>query len=584
MESPLFSQLPISQEVLSALADMGFTKPSPIQARAIPIVIEGNDVVGQAQTGTGKTIAFGIPVVEKVTAQSRATQALVLCPTRELAVQIAEEIKRLLTHKPGINVLPIYGGQPIERQYTGLRRGAQIVIGTPGRVMDHLDRGTLKLNEVSMIVLDEADEMLDRGFREDIETILRHIPENRQTIFFSATMSKAIMDLTKRYQTNPQIIRVERTAETAPKIEQVYVEVREHTKFDTLCRFLDVHNHKLSVIFCKTKRRVSELVEKLHMGNYLADCLHGDMKQASRDAVMDKFRRGSINILVATDVAARGIDVENVEAVFNYDLPHDTEYYLHRIGRTGRAGKSGISVTFASGREVYSVRQIQNALKTEITQVPVPSNEMIINIRIEAMAEKLALIKKDAAKAARYSDLFDALCSRGFEAREAGSLLLAQIMGANQPAEEERSPERKSRGDRPERGERSERGERGERPERRNSTPRSSDQHAVLQLNVGKSHRIRTNDIVGAIAGETGLSAKILGAIQLTDMHTFVEVPHEHVDTVIQVMGKAFIKGNKTQVKRADEQTLRAAASDTGSSRGFAPRSNGPRRTFRRQA
>jgi ATP-dependent RNA helicase DeaD len=565
METSTFSQLPISPEILSAINDMGFATPSPIQAQAIPPVIEGRDVVGQAQTGTGKTVAFGIPMVEKVSADISATQALVLCPTRELAIQISEEVKRLLTYKKGINVVPIYGGQPIERQFALLRRHAHIVIGTPGRVMDHLDRKSLTLNNVSMVVLDEADEMLDRGFREDIEKILNFVPQERQTVFFSATMSKPIMDLTKRYQKNPHIIRVERTTETAPKIEQVYVPVREQTKFDALCRFLDVYNHRLSVIFCKTKRRVSELVEKLHMANYHADALHGDMKQSSRDAVMGKFRVGKINILVATDVAARGIDVENVEAVFNYDFPSNAEYYTHRIGRTGRAGKNGISVTFVVGRELSALQYLQRSLRVEIAPAEIPSDVIIEKIRVESIAEKLLAMKADHLQKAMPA--FNALCEQNnLSAVDAGALLLAHVMGITQATIEEEPAKAK-------------------RPARSSTRelPKNSDTFALVQLSLGKSDRIRTNDVVGAVAGETGIASNLLGIILVADSKSFIEVPREHADFIVQVMNDVLMKGKKVTAKVVVDDVVAQAENSldeerSNDRRGGRGRSGGDRR------
>ena len=540
METSSFSQLPISPEILSAINDMGFKTPSPIQEQAIPFAVEGLDIVGQAQTGTGKTIAFGIPMVEKVSVDITATQALVLCPTRELALQITAEIKRLLVYKKGINVVPIYGGQPIERQFSLLRRSPHIVIGTPGRMMDHLSRKSLKLDNVSMVILDEADEMLDRGFREDIETILKFVPKERQTVFFSATMSKPIMDLTKIYQKNPKIIKVERTAATAPKIEQRYVQVREGAKFDALCRFLDLYNHKLSVVFCKTRRRVSELVEKLHMANYYADALHGDMKQASRDGVMSKFRAGKINILVATDVAARGIDVENIEAVFNYDFPSNAEYYTHRIGRTGRAGKEGISVTFIGMRELKSLQYLERSLKCSITSAEIPSNNVIEKIRVQSIADKLLGMREKHLDKSK--EAFTALCAQSsLSSEDAGSLLLAHVMGISKAAaiEEEVSSRKPKR--------------------EKKDLPKNGDDRVVLQLSLGKMDRMRTSDVVGAIAGETGVSSHNLGIVFISDTKSFAEVPQEHADFIIKVMNDVLMKGKKVRAKIASDSEVIAA-------------------------
>ena len=350
-----FEDLPISDEIKRAIADMGFEEPSPIQAQSIPVILSGRDVIGQAQTGTGKTAAFSIPVLETIDPENKSLQAIILCPTRELAIQVSKEIKKLSKYMHGIKSLPVYGGQPIDRQIKSLKGGVQIVIGTPGRVIDHINRKTLKLDNVKMLILDEADEMLDMGFREDIETILNKTPENRQTTFFSATMPKGILDLTRKYQNDPEHVKIVRKEITVSNISQYYIETRNANKLEVLCRLIDVYNPKLSVVFTNTKRGADELVSDLQARGYFADALHGDLKQTQRDIVMDKFRQGTIDILVATDVAARGIDVDDVEAVFNYDLPQDEEYYVHRIGRTGRAGRTGVSFSFVFGKDILKL-------------------------------------------------------------------------------------------------------------------------------------------------------------------------------------------------------------------------------------
>ena len=320
-----FEDLPISDEIKRSVAELGFEEPSPIQAQSIPVILTGKDVIGQAQTGTGKTAAFSIPVLEMVDPNKKCVQAVVLCPTRELAIQVSSEMRKLGKYKSGIKTLPVYGGQPIDRQIKSLKSGVQVVIGTPGRVIDHINRRTLKMDEVKMLVLDEADEMLDMGFSEDIELILEQTPAERQTTFFSATMSKEILELTKKYQDDPELIKIVRKELTVPNIKQYYIETRRANKLEVLCRLIDVYNPKLSVVFCNTKRGSDELVSELQARGYFADALHGDLKQTQRDIVMDKFRQGTIDILVATDVAARGIDVDDVEMVFNYDLPQDEE-------------------------------------------------------------------------------------------------------------------------------------------------------------------------------------------------------------------------------------------------------------------
>jgi ATP-dependent RNA helicase DeaD len=368
---------------------MGFEEASPIQSAAIPVLLEGSDVVGQSQTGSGKTAAFGIPAIQLVDPTVRAPQVLILCPTRELAVQVAEEIAKLAFFKRGVRELPIYGGQSYERQFRGLSAGAQIIIGTPGRVMDHLERKSLRLDQIKMMILDEADRMLDMGFVDDIKTILREVPAERQTVFFSADNPAPIAELIKTFTRNPVNVRVEAEAMTVPAIEQVYYEVDRRMKLEVLCRILDIEDVKLGIVFCATKMMVDELTEHLTARGYSADKLHGDMTQAMRERVMGKFRKRAIEILVATDVAARGLDVDDIEVVFNYDLPHDGEDYVHRIGRTGRAGRGGKAVTFVGGREIYRLENIQRFTKSRIRRLRVPSAEEVEGKRATAFAEAL---------------------------------------------------------------------------------------------------------------------------------------------------------------------------------------------------
>ena len=372
MERLKFEVLPISEEIQKAVADMGFVEASPIQSEAIPHILEGRDVIGQAQTGTGKTAAFGIPALELVNTAEKKVQVLVLCPTRELALQVSEEVKRLAKYKKGLSVAAIYGGESIERQIMQLKRGVHIVIGTPGRVMDHMERRTLNLEHVRMIVLDEADEMLDMGFREDIETILQVMPEDRQTIFFSATMSKPILSLTKKYQSEPVLVKVVKSELTATSIEQLYYVVKERGKVEVMTRLIDMYNLQLMLVFCNTKKRVDELVEELQVRGYAAEGIHGDLRQQQRNNVMAKFRAGTINILVATDVAARGIDVSLVSHVFNFDVPLVYEDYVHRIGRTGRANQAGEAITFMTRAEQYHVEKIEKIIRMPIPREPLP--------------------------------------------------------------------------------------------------------------------------------------------------------------------------------------------------------------------
>ncbi|HBG49117.1 MAG TPA: RNA helicase [Cyanobacteria bacterium UBA9971] len=387
-----FEELNLSQEVLNAVKDMGFEEASPIQAEAIPLIMDGKDIIGQAQTGTGKTAAFAIPIIEKIDASSKELQAVILCPTRELVIQVSEEFRKLMKYRENLFVAPIYGGQPIERQLGTLRKGVQVVIGTPGRTMDHMRRGSIKMNAVKIIVLDEADEMLDMGFRDDMEVILKDTPETRQTVMFSATMAPDIIGLTKLYQKDSVIVNVTNKKLSAPKIQQIYFEVQDKNKPEVLSRLLDIHNIKLALVFCNTKSQVDSLVEILKTRGYFADALHGDMSQNYRDRVMNGFRNGTVEILVATDVAGRGIDVNDVEAVFNYDLPRDDEDYTHRIGRTARAGKTGTAFTFVTGKQIYNLKRIERANGVLIKRQSVPTIDEIETTRINTYAEKIGKI------------------------------------------------------------------------------------------------------------------------------------------------------------------------------------------------
>jgi len=428
MDKIQFKDMNISFEIKKAIEDLGFEEPSPIQSLAIPKALEGKDIIGQAQTGTGKTAAFGIPILEEIYPQDKSPQAIILCPTRELAIQVAEELRKLSKHMKKIRILPIYGGQPINRQIKSLKKGVHIIIGTPGRVMDHMQRGTLDLNGVERVVLDEADEMLDMGFRDDIEFILKEIPHRRQTLLFSATMSKVILKLTKKYQDNPELLKVAHHKLTVPKINQTYYEVKDKMKLEVLSRLLDIHDINLALVFCNTKRRVDRLVRDLETRGYLVGGIHGDLSQRQRDTVMSKFRSGKIDILVATDVAARGIDVPDVEAVFNYDVPNDDEYYVHRIGRTGRAGKTGHAFTFVSGKEIYKLRDIQRYTKTKIKQEKIPSIKDIEKIKRGLLLEKIKIsIEEDNLN--KYIHVVEGLIEIGYNSVEISAALLKKVMG-----------------------------------------------------------------------------------------------------------------------------------------------------------
>lgn len=525
MELTEFNTLPIKKEILKAVEKMGFEEMTPIQARAIPVALMGRDLVGQAQTGTGKTAAFGIPILEKIQAKLKKPQALVVCPTRELAIQVAEEIRNLAKYLPSIKVLPIYGGQEISKQIRSLKAGVQIIIGTPGRIMDHMRRKTVKFDHVNMVVLDEADEMLDMGFREDIEMILSEIDKERQTLLFSATMPKPILDLTKIYQKDPEMIKVTRKELTVPNITQYYYEVRPKNKAEVLSRLLDIHNPQRSVVFCNTKKGVDELVDELKGRGYFAEGLHGDMKQSMRDRVMKGFRGGKIEILVATDVAARGIDVDDVDAVFNYDLPQDDEYYVHRIGRTGRAGKNGMAFTFVVGKEVYKLRDIKKYCRTKIKAQPIPSLDDVRETRVQKIFDRLDSYIEDK-NLDRYINMIEELVNeKDYTAMDLAAAFLADMLGTS---------EEKIGGS-------------------WDSFEESGSQKSMVRLfiNIGKRQGIRPGDILGAIAGESGIPGKLVGTIDLYDKYTFVEVPKEVASDVLDAMKNVKIKGKTINVEPA---------------------------------
>ena len=453
MAAKLFSDLGLSSELLKAIDKLGFEQAAPIQAEAIPLLLQGKDVVGQSQTGSGKTVAFAAPALEKVNLEERTTQVLILCPTRELAVQVAEEVHKLALFKRGLQALPVYGGQSYDRQLYGLRQGAHVVIGTPGRVMDHIRRGTLRLNHIKMVILDEVDVMLNMGFRDDIELILQGTPAERQTVFFSATIPRPIQQLIEKYSREPQSVRIEQKALTVPTVEQVYYEVDRRFKVELLTRLIDIHDLKLGIIFCNTRRMVDDLVEHLNAQGYSADRLHGEMTQAMRDRVMNRFRKSGLEFLVATDVAARGIDVEDIEVVFNYDLPYDGEDYVHRIGRTGRQGRSGRAISFASGREVFQIRNIERYTNTRIQRGRPPTVVEVEEARANVVLEKIRSTLR-SGEYKRQDQLIERLLEEGFSSTDIASALLHHLQGGEDgPGPESARKESPVDRDRPERGE-----------------------------------------------------------------------------------------------------------------------------------
>ncbi len=524
-----FDELNIDERILRAIEDMGFEETSPIQTQAIPAVCEGIDVVGQAQTGTGKTAAYTIPMLMKIDPQIKKPQAIVLCPTRELAVQVAEEIRKLAKYMSDIKVLPVYGGQEIVRQIKSLKTGVQIIVGTPGRVMDHMRRKTVKFDNINMVILDEADEMLDMGFREDMETILTETPEDRQTVMFSATMPKAIMDIARNFQKDARIIKVVRKELTVSNIEQFYYEVRPKNKTEVLCRLIDIYNPRLSVVFCNTKRQVDELISELKGRGYFADGIQGDMKQQQRDRVMDDFRSGKVDILIATDVAARGIDVDDVDMVFNYDIPQDEEYYVHRIGRTGRAGRSGMALSFISGKEVYKLKDIERYCKTKILAKPVPSLDDVKNTKLDNMFDKIRQTIEEGGLTDMVNLVEEHVNQEEYTSMDMAAALLKMLIGDTLDREDEVE-------------------------EFHFDTDKDDSRMVRLFINIGKKDKIKPANILGAIAGESGMPGKLVGAIDMMDNYTFVDVPAIHAEKILKAMNdNVQIKGRRVNVEKANQ-------------------------------
>lgn len=553
MKTFRFDELNLSKEILKAVTDMGFEEATPIQSTSIPVIMKGKDIVGLAQTGTGKTASFGIPIIEFIEYENKNIQALVLCPTRELAVQVAEELNRLLKYKKNLKAIPVYGGQSIDRQIKALKTNAQIIIATPGRLLDHIKRKTINISHIKFVVLDEADEMLNMGFREDIEEILKSVPDERQTIMFSATMPKAITELSKKYLNHPEYIKVIHDELTVPNVKQFYIELKNDMKLEVLTRLIDIYDPKLSLVFCNTKRMVDELTSHLQARGYSADSLHGDMKQMMRDRVMSKFRKGTLDVLIATDVAARGIDVEEIDAVFNYDLPQDEEYYVHRIGRTARAGRMGKAFTFVSGKDFKKIRDIERYTKKKIVRQSIPTLKDVEEVRTNAMIEDIKEVLKNGDETKKYMYIVENLLQENYMPEEIASGLIKMLISQNK---ENVIPEVIYSQDFKEKsfsGKHS-----GMRSKHKSSgnDPRflSNEKISRLFINIGKKSKIKPGDILGAIAGETGIPGNTIGEIALYDNYCFVDVPEKFSDKIIKTMNKSNIRGNKVKVQRASEK------------------------------
>lgn len=520
MNEITFEELELMPKMQKAIDEMGFEHPTDIQAQSIPLIRSGVDVIGRSQTGTGKTMAFAIPAIEKINTHEEkpSVQIIIMCPTRELAQQACEEIKKLTKFQNGIHPVEVYGGAPMDRQIVKLKK-ANIVIGTPGRIMDHMRRKTLKLDRIKMVVLDEADEMLSMGFKEDMETILRETPETRQTILFSATMPPSIMALTKEFQKDPQIVQINEKKVTLDNIKQNYIDVPMGRKTDALKLLLHYYNPSLSIVFCNTKKMVDEITESLNKSGFNAEGLHGDLKQSQRTAVMDKFRYGSTSILVATDVAARGIDVNDVEYVFNYDIPQNNEYYVHRIGRTGRIGKEGNTITICSGRrQVMSLNDIARAVKSKITEIPVPTGN---DIRTRLSEKNSEIVEKTITEQPDelYVNMVNSLLEKGYSLFDIAAAALQLNFNEKEIKIEDIKLERKQ------------------------SRKGGSSDFSKIVLDIGRSSHVAPNHIVASITERSILHGSDIGKIEIYDDCSVVAIPSDTVQEVVDQMYGAKVCG-----------------------------------------
>ncbi len=548
MDTPPFSELGLPDSLLAAIETLGYERPSPIQAMSIPPALLGKDILGLSATGSGKTAAFTLPALSKIDVKQGYPQVLILCPTRELAVQVCEEVHRLGAKMTGLNATPVYGGAPIDRQLRALRSGAQLVVGTPGRLLDHLRRGSFDASRIKMAVLDEADRMLDMGFKDEMDELLAALPGDRQTLFFSATMSPGVSRLIQKFGKSPELIEIQQKSRTVSTVEQSYFEVRQRSKVEVLSRILDMNPPRLGIIFCNTKRSVDECTEDLVNRGYAADRLHGDITQQMRERVLKRFRDGAVEILVATDVAARGLDIDEIDIVFNYDLPTDPEDYVHRIGRTGRAGRSGRAVSFVYGREIYRLQSIERYTRHVIKRERIPSVEQVEGRRADLIFDDLKE-RLETGKFEAYQDNIDRLLEQGHTPTDIAGALVTMIREASgregSAIDEDREPERPARREnnrdaRPPR----EREDRGPRPERGPRVAGETEGGMTrLFLSLGKTHGVMAKEIVGMMYREAGLPDGCLGRITLFPKHSLVDVPEQFVDQVIGKTKNARLRG-----------------------------------------
>jgi ATP-dependent RNA helicase DeaD len=577
MDTPPFSELGLPDELLKAVESMGFESPSPIQAKTIPLALTGKDLIGLSQTGSGKTAAFALPTLARIDADLNEPQALIVCPTRELAVQVCEEVFNLGCKAKRLRAIPVYGGTPIDRQLQSFRKGVHVVVGTPGRLLDHLKRRSFNPKNIQTVILDEADRMLDMGFREEMEELLEALPRDRQTMFFSATMNRQVSRLIDGFGNKPELVEIESKSLTVSSIDQSCYEVRQRSKIEVLSRLIDIDPPRLALIFCNTKRLVDEVTESLLARGYTADRLHGDVTQQMRERVLARFKDGVVELLVATDVAARGLDVDDVELVVNYELPHDPEDYVHRIGRTGRAGRSGKAVSFVFGRDIYRLQTIEKYTRQNIRRERVPTQEQVEGKRADKLFDAIHE-KLEAKEYGDYQTYLDRLLEQGHTATDianaAFSLLRESTSREGQFIAEDREKEafaserkggreksswrdrdgdrggrkgrdRDSRSDRGDRSDRGERPERGERPQRERGPQKGM---APLFMTLGKAQHINPGDIAGMIYRECNVPDGSLGKITIFPKHTLVDVNKEIADDVIRGLKGAKLRGRTFRV------------------------------------
>ena len=524
-----FADLGLKAPILEALNDLGYEKPSPIQAECIPHLLNGRDVLGMAQTGSGKTAAFSLPLLQNLDPELKAPQILVLAPTRELAVQVAEAMTDFSKHMRGVNVVALYGGQRYDVQLRALRQGPQIVVGTPGRLLDHLKRGTLDLSKLSGLVLDEADEMLRMGFIEDVETIMAQIPEGHQTALFSATMPEAIRRITRRFMKEPQEVRIQSSVTTRPDISQSYWTVWGMRKNEALVRFLEAEDFDAAIIFVRTKNATLEVAEALERNGYNSAALNGDMNQALREQTLERLKDGRLDILIATDVAARGLDVERISLVVNYDIPMDSESYVHRIGRTGRAGRTGKAFSFVKGKEVYKLKEIMRYCKTKIYAQKVPSLNDVANTKIDNVLEEIEKMIEKEDLTMMINAIEEKVNDSDYTAMDMAAAFLKLYTGMK---DENESEDEFDFGD----------------------TGAEEPGMVRLFINIGKKQKARPGDILGALAGESGMPGKLIGTIDMFDKYTFVEVPREYARDVLHAMQNVKIKGKSIAIEPANQK------------------------------